>query len=82
MRFKTRPIFGCLDPVPSDPLRVLSSKYETAGEIHKRTGLDLHRLCESLMRWHESGAIMHAEIRTNHCVIPVFKIKTLFDFSV
>jgi hypothetical protein len=77
---KLIPRFKQTDPVPSDPLRVLSGRFETPGEIHKRTGLDLKKLCESLILWHQSGAIMHAEIRTNHCTIPVFKIKTLFDF--
>jgi hypothetical protein len=76
---KQQPIFKSTDPVPSDPLRVLSSKYETPGEIHKRTGLDLHRLCDCIAKWHRERQIVGAEIRTAWCTIPVFRFKTLFD---
>jgi hypothetical protein len=71
--------FNELSPVPAQPRRVLSGQWETPQQIHARTGLPLKPLCQQLIDWWKSGSIVHAEIRSDLCVIPVFKEKTLFD---
>ncbi len=67
------------DQVPSEPMRVLSGKYETAAEIAKRTGLKLERVCDSIMKWAAAKQISCRRIGTTDCSIPVFKIAALYD---
>ncbi len=80
MKRRTRE-FNELSRIPAQPRRVLSGQWETPHEIHARTGLPLKPLCEQLINWWKSGVIVHAEIRTDLCTIPVFKEKTLFDMD-
>ena len=78
MRTKPTP-FNDLTPIPSDPQRVLSGAYETAGQIHKRTGLNLRELCESIEAWAKRGVICAGVIKDPWCSIPVFKIREVWD---
>jgi hypothetical protein len=71
--------FNELSPIPAQPRRVLSGEWETPQQIHARTGLAIVQLCDQLVNWWKSGSIMHAEIKTATCTVPVFKEKTLFD---
>jgi NADH:ubiquinone oxidoreductase subunit B-like Fe-S oxidoreductase len=71
--------FNELSPIPAQPRHVLSGEWETPQQIHARTGLSIVPLCEQLINWWKSGSILHAEIRTMCCTLPVFKEKTLFD---
>ena len=74
--------FNELSSIPAQPRRVLSVEWETPQQIHARTGLAIAPLCQQLISWFNAGSIMHAEIRTDCCTIPVFKEKTLLDMGV
>jgi hypothetical protein len=81
MKRRTRE-FNEFSPIPNQPRRVLSVQWETPQQIHARTGLAIVPLCDQLVNWWKSGSIMHAEIKTATCTVPVFKEKTLLDIGV
>lgn len=65
--------------IPSQPVLILRSKLETPAEIHKRTGLNLDRLCAKLIEWHSKELIIGAKLVFGHCSIPVFRLKAIWD---
>lgn len=72
---KKKKPFGPFDLVPDDPKKVLTQKVETPGEISKRTGLNHKEVCESLVRWHQSGLIEGGKIIAGGVSIPAFRLK-------
>jgi hypothetical protein len=65
--------------VPTQPVLVLSTRMETPWEIAARTGLDIRKLDEPLKRWACEGLIAYGELRASGCVVPMFRMRSVFD---